>query len=155
MVLIAGCAGYCRMQGLRRNIKYTRSEEVRSSHLAPLKCINEWCLMIEGYQYCYFLRSTTRTEVVLLKVRPIQVKADDRKKNSHCELQHLHQPSNHLRHLVRGRESPVPGPDLELVLYLSLSGVFRLNWWIWIKMLNRISRILGLLLVQQMKGMMR
>ena len=30
----------------------------------------------EGYQYCYFLRNSSKTEVVLLKVRPYNSNAD-------------------------------------------------------------------------------
>lgn len=52
---------FLQWSGMRRNTRSTSSEAV-SSVDASLQ------LTVEGYQYCYFLRNTTRTEVVLLKV---------------------------------------------------------------------------------------
>jgi hypothetical protein len=48
---------------------------------------------LDTYQYCYFLRTTTRTEVVLLKVRPCPIPVDSRLiSNSKRPFPSVHRP---------------------------------------------------------------
>ena len=56
------CPKYQKTQSIRRTRRYV--DQLQSNKASIVSML----MGTEGYQYCYFLRTTTRTEVVLLKV---------------------------------------------------------------------------------------